>query len=139
MMERRKIDVMCVQEVRWKGSKAREIGANCELYYIGSENKKNGVGIILRRELKKTLVEVIRMNDRLMAVRVQCKERMLFIVSAYAPQCGRNNEEMKQEFRENLLALTARATPDARRFHRIGVDRIGFEECMGKFGYGRQN
>ena len=34
MMKRRKIDVMCVQEVRWKGSRAREIGANCKLYYI---------------------------------------------------------------------------------------------------------
>ncbi|KAK3545620.1 hypothetical protein QTP70_008239 [Hemibagrus guttatus] len=31
MMERRKVDILCVQETRWKGSKARSIGAGFNL------------------------------------------------------------------------------------------------------------
>ena len=27
MMQRRKVDILCVQETRWKGSKARSLGA----------------------------------------------------------------------------------------------------------------
>ena len=37
-------------------------------------------------DIKKTLVEVIRVDDRLMAVRVQLKNVMVFVVAAYAPQ-----------------------------------------------------
>ena len=49
VMERRKVDALCVQETRWKGEKARCIGEGCKLWYNGSENKRNGVGIVLRK------------------------------------------------------------------------------------------
>ena len=31
MMERRKIGVLCIQETRWKGNKARLLGGGCKL------------------------------------------------------------------------------------------------------------
>ena len=31
MMERRKIDILCVQETKWKGSKARSMGRGYKL------------------------------------------------------------------------------------------------------------
>ena len=39
-------DIMCVQETKWKGCKAREIGNGFKLFYTGSDGKRNGVGII---------------------------------------------------------------------------------------------
>ena len=47
VMERRKVDVLCVQETWWKGKKAQCIGEGCKLWY----NKRNGVGIVLRKDL----------------------------------------------------------------------------------------
>ncbi|KAK3556372.1 hypothetical protein QTP70_008008 [Hemibagrus guttatus] len=38
MMERRKVDILCVQETRWKGSKARSIGAGFKLFYYGVDS-----------------------------------------------------------------------------------------------------
>ena len=35
MMERRKVDILCVQETRWKGSKARNTGGGYKLFYHG--------------------------------------------------------------------------------------------------------
>ena len=32
MMERRNVDILCVQETRWKGSKARNIGGGCKIF-----------------------------------------------------------------------------------------------------------
>ncbi|KAK3556527.1 hypothetical protein QTP70_009074 [Hemibagrus guttatus] len=42
VMERRKVDILCVQETRWKGSKARSIGAGFKLFYYGVAVQSNG-------------------------------------------------------------------------------------------------
>ena len=47
VMENRQIDVLCVQETKWTGSKAKELGGGYKLYYYGCERNKNGIGIIL--------------------------------------------------------------------------------------------
>ncbi|XP_064078508.1 uncharacterized protein LOC135195936 [Macrobrachium nipponense] len=47
VMERRRIDFLCVQETRWKGSRTRETGNGYKLYYSGSREGRNGVGIIM--------------------------------------------------------------------------------------------
>ncbi|KAK3569990.1 hypothetical protein QTP86_007894 [Hemibagrus guttatus] len=58
VMERRKVDILCVQETRWKGSKARSIGAGFKLFYYGVDNKRNGVGVVLKEEFVRNVLEV---------------------------------------------------------------------------------
>ena len=65
LMERRRMDILCVQETRWKGEKARCIGGGYKMWYCGSENKKNGVGIILKKEHVDRVVELWRVTDRI--------------------------------------------------------------------------
>ena len=67
LMERKKIGILCVQETRWKGNKARELGSGCKLFYSGANLQgRNGVGIVLSKELKDSLVGVSRKSDRVM-------------------------------------------------------------------------
>ena len=33
LMERRNLDILCLQETKWKGSKARNIGGGCKLFH----------------------------------------------------------------------------------------------------------
>ena len=40
MMERRNVDILCLQETKWKGSKARNIGSGCKLFYNGDNGRK---------------------------------------------------------------------------------------------------
>ncbi|KAK3548214.1 hypothetical protein QTP70_005159 [Hemibagrus guttatus] len=58
MMERRKVDILCVQETRCKGSKARSIGAGFKLFYYGVDSKRNGVGVVLKEEFVRNVLEV---------------------------------------------------------------------------------
>ncbi|KAK3513822.1 hypothetical protein QTP70_028862, partial [Hemibagrus guttatus] len=58
MMERRKVDILCVQETRWKGGKARSIGAGFKLFYYGVDSKRNGVGVVLKEEFVRNVLEV---------------------------------------------------------------------------------
>ena len=43
------MDIQCVQETRWKGSKARSLGTEFRLFYHGVDGKM-GVVIILKED-----------------------------------------------------------------------------------------
>ena len=62
MMERRRNDIACVQETKWKGAKAREIAEGYKLY-CGKTNKINGVGIIVKRQLQSNIIERTNPTD----------------------------------------------------------------------------
>ena len=42
MKEQRNVNIQCLQETKWKGSKARNIGGGCKLFYSGADGKKMG-------------------------------------------------------------------------------------------------
>ncbi|XP_063598631.1 uncharacterized protein LOC134775103 [Penaeus indicus] len=67
----RKVDVLCVQETRWAGNKAKELDAGFKSIYGGADNdKRNGIGIILSRDLKDLVTDVNKRNDWIMWVRL---------------------------------------------------------------------
>jgi hypothetical protein len=68
MMVRRKVDVLCVQETRWKGERARTIGDGFKIWYCGYE-KINGV--VAKKDLVDRVVEVERVFDRIMAIKIE--------------------------------------------------------------------
>ena len=42
MMERRNVDILCLQETKWKGSKARNIGGGCKIFATELMEEKMG-------------------------------------------------------------------------------------------------
>ena len=97
MMEQRNVDILCLQETKWKGSKARNIDGGCKIFYNEADGRKNGIGIVLGEELAESVLEVKRVTDRLMAMKLKVKGSILNIVSAYAPQVNNSLEE-KNDF-----------------------------------------
>ena len=87
MMERRsvRVDMLCLQEAKWKGSKARNIGGGCKLFYNEADGIRNGRGILEREELVESILEVKRVSDRLMVMKLEVKGSILNIASTYAP------------------------------------------------------
>ena len=75
MMKRRNLDILCVQKTKWKESKARNVGGGCELFYNGADGRRNGIGIgiAVREELVKSVLEVKRVSERLMVMKLQVK------------------------------------------------------------------
>ncbi|KAK3515161.1 hypothetical protein QTP70_008184 [Hemibagrus guttatus] len=144
MMERRKVDILCVQETRWKGSKARSIGAGFKLFYYGVDSKRNGVGVVLKEEFVRNVLEVKRVSDRVMSLKLEIEGVMLNVVSGYAPQVGCELEEKERFWSE--LDEVMESIPTGERVV-IGVDfnghvdegNTGDEEVMGKFGVKERN
>ena len=50
VLNRRRIDIACVKETRWKGSKAKELDEGYKLYYHGGTTNRNGIGIIVSQK-----------------------------------------------------------------------------------------
>ncbi|KAK3551703.1 hypothetical protein QTP70_022569 [Hemibagrus guttatus] len=100
MMERRKVDILCVQETRWKGSKAPSIEAGFKLFYYGVDSKRNGVGVVLKEEFVRNVLEVKRVSDRVMSLKLEIEGVMLNVVSGYAPQVGCELEEKERFWSE---------------------------------------
>lgn len=43
---RRDVDILCVQEIKWRGQKAKEVGdTDFKVLYMGTVANRNGVGI----------------------------------------------------------------------------------------------
>ncbi|KAI5617750.1 hypothetical protein C0J50_22339 [Silurus asotus] len=69
-----------------------------EQYYDG---KRNGVGVILKVEISKSVVEVKRVSDRVMNMKLEVEGVMINVISAYVPQVGCEMEE-KEKFWSGL-------------------------------------
>ena len=93
--------IACVQETKWKGSKAKEIGEGFKLYYHSICRARNGIGIILSKEWQDKILEIKRISDRIMTINLVSGNTMLNIISVYAPQVGCSQQE-KDQFYENL-------------------------------------
>ena len=70
MIELRNIDILCLQKTKWKRSKERNIGGGCKLFYNKTDGRKNGVGIVVREELVENVLEMKRVSDRLMDMKL---------------------------------------------------------------------
>ena len=140
-LERRCVDICCVQEVRWKGQGARMIGNGFKFLWGGSSKAVNGVGVVVANWLIGKIVEVERYSDRVMKVNIVIGDVVWEVVSCYCPQAGRSVNE-KEEFYElmgkvvtsdNMLLVGG----DFNGY--FGSDMSGFGEVHGGFEIGQIN
>ena len=103
-----------------------------------------GVGVLVAEKLVENVVEVKRLSERLMLIRVSIGTNILNVISGYAPQVGRSTVE-KEEF---LLSLSKMVDEIGQEeFVMIGGDMNGhvggkvdgYEGVHGGKGYGVRN
>lgn len=142
LLKRRRVDIACIQETRWKGQKSRDIGDGYKLIYHGTTNTK-GVAVIISEDLRSRVAEVHRHSDRLMSVVIDTDDRRLHIYSAYAPQTGCEEDEKDHFWQELYDQVSSCPAEDLLLLGgdlngHVGSARDGYN-CHGGNGYGMRN
>jgi hypothetical protein len=144
-MIRRRVNILCVHETKWKGQKAKEVeDTGFKLWYTGNTSTKNGVGIVLDKSLKDGVVDIKRQGDKIILVKLLVGDLVFNVISSYAPQIFLN-ESVKMQFCEELNALVSSVSISEKLFiggdlnGHVGSTRVGFEGVHRGFGYGSRN
>jgi exonuclease III len=94
----RRVNILCVQETKWKGQKAKEVeDTGFKLWYTGNTSTNNDVDIVLDKSLKDEVVDIRRQEDKIILVKLLVGDLIFNVISAYAPQIGLN-ESVKMQF-----------------------------------------
>ncbi|KAM2034227.1 hypothetical protein ACFX16_037464 [Malus domestica] len=145
VMVRRGISIMCLQETKWVGLKAKDLeNSGFKLWYSGTNRTINVVGIIVDKTLTKDVVDVKKVGDRIMAIKIVIGQEIINVISAYEPQVGLDTS-LKEKFWEDLGDLVKGIAQTEKVF--IGGDlngHVGNETCNyggfhGGHGFGERN
>ena len=104
---RRKVDIGCVQETRWKGASARwfgEKGSRYKLYWQGCKEGTAGVGVFVAKKWVEYVIKVDRVSERIIMLKLAVGRRVINVISVYGPQAGRSVEE-KEIFWDKVVDL----------------------------------
>ena len=66
-----------------------------KLWRSGNQEGYGGVGVLVREEQYDEVVEVRRVNDRVMSLVIVFEEEVVRVVCACTPQIGKSTEEKK--------------------------------------------
>ena len=147
MAGRRRLDFCCLQETRWKGGSSRMMGEDGKRYkfvWIGNHKGEAGVGVLVAERWLEKMIEVKRVSDRIIVLRLLLGKSILNLISVYAPQVGRPNLE-KEEFWTTLTMIVSSVKRDEEIFlggdmnGHVGREVEGFEDVHGGHGYGERN
>lgn len=143
MARRRSLDFCCLQETRWKGEGVRQLGSY-KFFWKGCRQGLAGVGILVSDKWTEKVLEVKRISERIMLLRVIVGKSVINIVSVYAPQSGLAMEE-KEEFYISLGRVLSLVDVKERLIicgdmnGHVGAETDGFEGVHGGHGFGSRN
>ena len=89
-ISRRRVDLCCLQETRWKTNLKLIAGRVSRYKYFGCGNDEGtcGEGILLAENWWEKVFEVIRVSDRIILIRMVVGSVVFVFVSVYAPQAN---------------------------------------------------
>jgi len=144
---RQGVDICCVQESRWPGCDDKMLGnsgARYKFFWQGCTDGNAGVGILVLEKWIDKVVDVRRLNERVMCIKVKLGECWLNCVFAYAPQDGKSPQE-KNVFWD-LLSSVVGNMPASEMVvvggdlnGHVGASVGGYEGVHGGYGFRDRN
>ena len=140
-MERSKINILGLSEVRWKGAGETTTGKS-KFYYSGGEDHERGVGIILDEGASKSVKGYWAVSDRVLLLKVAGKPLDLNIIQVYAPTSASSEEDAENFYEEIEKAKTQCKNQDPLIImgdFNAKVGQRGDELSVGMHGTGNRN
>ena len=132
---------------RWKGESARMLGANGRRYkffWQGCNKGTAGVCLFIAERWIDSVVDVVRVNERIIYVKLVIGKQIVNSVSAYAPQVGLSAEG-KDDFWDSFIIVLSGVPKQEVIFigsdmnGHVGRDADGYGGDHGGMGFGTRN
>lgn len=147
-MDSYKLDILGLSEVRWLDHGEMTTREGGTFLYSGPTGEgaehRAGVGILLTRTSRRSLIEWKPVSDRLLTARFKSKIRNISIIQCYAP-----TEPSEEDVKEEYYRTLKEALNDIPRRDivivmgdlnaKVGSDNEGLEHIMGRHGIGQAN
>ena len=98
-MQKTKINVLGLSEVRWLESEDRMSG-EYRIIHSGGKEKQRGVAIILDKELAKKVIDKETSSDRMMMVKLETVPVHTVIIQVYMPTSTAEDEEVEKVYEQ---------------------------------------
>ena len=108
-LSRRKVDLCFVQETRYRDAHCLIIkgkDSRYKLLWSGNSKGTAGVGVFVAEKWIEKVFEVKLISDQIILVKIIVSQRVLCLLSVYAPQCGLS-DSVKDLFCIQHRAMTA--------------------------------
>ena len=112
------------------------------MIYSGGEDHKNGVGIILRNEVAKSLIGYWAISDRVVMVKLQAKLFNINMIQVYAPTQDYDDENIKEFYKQIQSAASYTKSSDIICIMgdlNAKVGNVKDFQIIGNYGLGEQN
>ena len=97
------MEILALQETHLKGNEITELG-KYTLFTSGSENRRYGVGFLIKENIRPKIIQFQPENDRLCYITIKDEKQEMTIVNIHAPTEDKD-EEVKDQYYEKLTEL----------------------------------
>ena len=116
-----------------------------KMYYIGQGKHYEGVGFMVKKEIKNSVINYTAVSSRIISIRIKANPMNITIIQIYAPTTAYTDEEIEQFYES--IDNTIKETPNKDFLiiqgdfnANVGKDaHIEWPACAGRFGIGYQN
>lgn len=145
-MRNYKLEILGLSETRWTGFGEIQVDDITFIYSGKEENEEHaeGVGLLLSKNAKKSLLEWKPISSRIIHARFKSNVRNISLIQCYAPTEDADSENKDQFY--SLLTSTVLKVPKQDILivmgdmnSKVGADNTQFEAVMGKHGLGERN
>ncbi len=146
-MERAKIDILGISEIRRLGENIIKTKNGNIFYYKGETKGQKGVGFLISGSLERNIQEIKGYTERLATLEIKITPtRTLKVIQVYLPTITAKEEEIDQVY-EQIQTVLNRNPPNYKQqiiiqgdFNsQIGERNSEEEGMMGKYSYGKRN
>ena len=113
----------------------------CKFFWKSCDSGYSGVGVIVSERWISQVIEVRRVSERIMVLRVAIGKLVMNVISAYAPQVNLSMED----FWVRMIETVSHIGPGERVLiwggpnGHVGAESSGYEDVHGGFGFGDRN
>ena len=94
-MERMKVDILGLSEVRWTGDgKINE--DNKIIVYSGGAKHERGVGVMMTKQVGEAMMGFWPVSDRIIMVKIKAASFNINVIQVYAPTSSHSDEEVEE-------------------------------------------